>query len=213
MKTTINNPRSISLLAAGLALCGIQAQAQELLVDGGFENDTLTYEVGSFNPGDVTGWAYENQQFFPFHFGTFSVTSGASGPFSGAPTVGPASGSYYAIADGFGPFTSALGQTFTVAPGSHVNLSFEMFDNDHSGVAAQAMQHVEVDILQAGDAFLTGTVLDQLYYGPPSGAGPGPNPYQNYSFDLTSLVGGGGNFEVVFADYSFIGGLNQMVPA
>jgi hypothetical protein len=172
----------------GLAICGLQAQAANLIQNGGFET------------GDLTDWTAEANG-----SGNFSVTGANTSPISGNTTPGPASGNFYAVGDETGPVSMAIGQDFTVAAGSTVTLSFDMFNNDYSGASPVGLglndgtepnQHSEVDILSGGADLLTGAVLDQVFYG---GSGTG-NPWTAYSYDISAAVAAGGTFEVDFAN-------------
>jgi len=101
-------------------------------------------------------------------------------------------------------------QAFSVDPSSSVILAFDMFANDWDGGPiinpaglthlAGANQHVRVDILSAGSGpFDTGAgVLANFYLG--IDAGVDPNPFTHYSFDISALVGGGGNYILRFAE-------------
>jgi hypothetical protein len=172
------------------------ATAVQLLTNPGFET------------GNFSGWTATSQ---PGGSGTFVVLAGTSGLISGSATVGPHNGSmFYAVTDQGGPGAQALIQPFTI-PGSSpaVNLSFSMFDNDYDGgplvnaagldYTAFPNQHARVDILTAAaTAFDTGAGVKTNFY---LGVDPhtNPNPYRNYSFDITDLVGGGGTFQLRFA--------------
>jgi hypothetical protein len=72
-------------------------------------------------------------------------------------------------------------------------------------------QHARVDILTAAaGAFDTGAgVLANYYLGVDGGTDP--NPYTHYSFDISSLVGGGGTFVLRFAEVDNLLFLNQGV--
>jgi hypothetical protein len=192
--------RSIWRLAMlGLFLgVAVEARAGELIVNGGFET------------GDLTGWTEADQA---GGSGSWFAATGTTAPLSGFATVGPASGSFYAVTDQFGPGSHALLQSFTVAAGSTVNLSFDMFSDNQSGVkfavggasdldyTAGANQHARVDILTAGASpFDTAGGVVQNLYNDSSLTPNGPNPYVHYSFDITAAVGGGGTFQLRFAE-------------
>jgi hypothetical protein len=112
-----------------------------------------------------------------------------------------------------------LTQAFTVAAGtSTLNLSFQMFTNNHAGfttVGSQGLnyngdvnQHARVDILRAGaDAFSTAAsdVVTNVFIGANDTAGP--NPYVSYSYNLQSLVGPG-NYILRFAEVDNSGYFN-----
>jgi hypothetical protein len=165
-----------------------------LIANGGFE-------------GGLAGWTVFDQA---GGTGTWFATGALTTPTSGHPTVGPKSGAAYAVSDQPGPGAHALTQQFVVAPGSLVQLSFDMFVNNW-GVAtsvnpagldytASPNQHGRVDILAAGSAPLSTTVglLQNFYTGADTIGAAGP--YKPYSFDITPLVGGGGTFLLRFAE-------------
>ncbi|NEP14856.1 MAG: filamentous hemagglutinin N-terminal domain-containing protein [Symploca sp. SIO2C1] len=179
----------------------------ELITNGDFE-------TGNFAAWTVTDLAGGN--------GSFLIDD-ADGltPLSGFPTVGPANGAFYAISDQRGPGTHVLSQTFTV-PNSvaSVIFSFDMFVNDYRGFGvlinpagldhtAVPNRHARVDILTAGSPpFDTGAgVLTNLFTD--VGAPPNPNPYTNYVHDITGSVGGGGSFDLRFAEVDNRGPLHQ----
>ena len=183
----------LSLLVFG---CGCFAYGAQLLTNGTFETGTLT------------GWTVANQT-GSFAGSNFFAISGTTTPQSASSTVGPASGSFYAVSDQQGSGTHVLLQTFVVPAASSVELSFSMFANSYGGSFVNpigldftdgANQHARVDILRAGaSAFDTGAgVLQNFYLGTDSGANP--HAYKNYSFDITSLAGAGGTFQIRFAE-------------
>jgi PEP-CTERM motif-containing protein len=173
------------------------ANATELLTNGGFE-------TGSFLGWTVADLAGGN--------GSWFVDSALSTPLSGNPSVGPNTGSYYAVSDQTGPGTHALSQTFTVpALGGPVILSFDMFVNDwDSGPFVNPggldhnlfpNQHARVDILASGaSAFDTGAGVLANYYLGVDPQGLNPNPYTSYALYITGVVGAGGNFTLRFAE-------------
>ena len=182
-----------------LLLCGFCSfvNATPLLVNGGFET------------GSLSGWTVASQA-GSFPGSNFFALSGTAVPQSGITTVGPATGSFYAVSDGSGSEAHALIQPFTVSsPASSVLLSFSLFVNSFGGTVINpigldftdgANQHARVDILASGaSAFDTGAgVLRNFYLG--TDAGTNPHAYTNYTFDITSLVGGGGAFQLRFAE-------------
>jgi hypothetical protein len=119
-------------------------------------------------------------------------------------------GNFYAVSDQSGPGTYSLMQAFSVDPGGSATLAFDLFANDWDGGPiinpaglthlSGANQHVRVDILAAGSgAFDTGAaVLANYYLGVDGGADP--HPFTHYFFDITNIVGGGGNFILRFAE-------------
>lgn len=184
----------------GVAMLGVtSAHSVPLLTNGDFETGTFA------------GWTVSN---LAGGTGTISIdTPGTTTPISGQSTSaagGAPHGNFYAVSDQTGPGTHALTQSFTVAAGSTVTLNFDMFVNDFdsgpivdpAGLThlAGPNQHVRVDILTAAaSAFDTGAgVVTNLFTGVDAGANP--NPFTPYAFDITPFVGGGGTFQIRFAE-------------
>ena len=205
---------ALFLFAGLLGTPAVQATPIELLTNGGFET------------GTTAGWTINDAG-----SGQVTVESGNAPPNGLFPTVGPSSGQFYAVTSQGGPGTHALRQSFSVVGGAaSVILSFDMFVQTNAQVAihpngldhtAFPNQHARVDILSAGaSAFDTGAgVLQNFYLGID---GTPTQPYTNYSFDITSLVSGGGTFQVRFAQVDNQGNFNlgvdnasilQTVPA
>lgn len=189
-----------AVIAAGLV--GAQgAFAAELISNGGFESG-------------LSSWTVTNQA---AGSGSWYAATGTSAPLSGLSTVGPASGTQYAVTDQTGPGAHALTQSFTVAPGAaSVILKFDMFVNSYGGETNGPLSYTSgpveigrVDILSgAASAFDTGAgVLQNLF----TGVDANLNPYGSYTFDLTSLLGGGGTFQLRFAEADNQGFLNMGV--
>jgi hypothetical protein len=189
---TILLGKNLTFYAVPLMALASVASASELFVNGGFET------------GDLTGWTASTQA---GSGGSLFVQSGTNGPTSGLPTVGPDSGSFYALTDQSGPGAYSLTQSFTVDPSSSVILSFDLFANNYYGTTivgpldytAGPVQFATVDLLTGtANPFSTAPsdVLENFYSG--SDAGANPNPYTAYSFDITSLVGAGGTFQIRF---------------
>jgi hypothetical protein len=207
-----NIPRNIlssgvgAFFLLGVAFSSSNAQAIELLLNGNFE-------TGSFS-----GWTVND---LLGSSGSFFVDApGTTTPLSSHSTIGSvANGNFYAVTDQTGPGTHALRQSFTVGAGtSSVVLSFDLFANDYdsgpiinpAGLThtAGANQHARVDILTASaGAFDVGSsVLSTYYLGVDAGADP--HPFTHYSFDITSLVGAGGTFQLRFAEVDNQGHFN-----
>jgi hypothetical protein len=191
-------PKTLIAAASVLGLFANQAKATELLINGNFETGTFL------------GWTVSN---LPGSGNVYVDAPGTTTPLSSHATVGTAAnGGHYAVTDMTGGGTHALLQTFTVGAGSSVIFSFDLFANNWSGGgtivnpaglthSSGPNQHARVDILTASaSAFATtgGVVLGNFYLG--ADAGTDPNPFTSYSFDITSLVGAGGTFQVRFAE-------------
>ncbi len=210
MKKNMLTMKKLLLVVTMIALTMITVQvadAIELVTNGGFET------------GNFMGWTRADSG--PGSF----VIDDADGftPLSGLPTVGPAGGMFYAVSDDSGSGTHALEQTFAVpGPALSVILSFDMYVSDFIGIGAiinpagldhtaVPNQHARVDILSGGSApFDTGAgVLDNLFIGVDAPAVP--TPYTSYLFDITGIVGGGGSFDLRFAEVNNQFFLNQGV--
>jgi len=192
---------AIAVLVACFAVTPASATTVELVTNGGFES------------GGFAGWTVTDQA---GGSGSWFQTSAPAGPLSGLPTVGPHTGSFYALTDQTGPGAHSLTQAITVGAGqSSVIFSFDMFIDDYgggpivdpsgldytSGGTFAPNQFATVDLLAAGTSPLSTTtgVLSNFFLGatPTTGAG---NPYIHYAFDITSLVAGGGAFDLRFAE-------------
>lgn len=192
----------LGTLCFALAASNVASAAIELISNGDFS-------------AGLAGWTVFDQ---PGGSGTWDAsTVGLPTPITGYATsvlgVGGATPSGgYAVTDQSGPGAHGLEQSFFV-PGvaSSVILTFDMFVNDQSGLGpiihpagldytASPNQHGRVDILTAGSLPLaTGLdVLAVLYSG--VDAGSNPNPFTRYVIDITSVVGGGGLFDLRFAE-------------
>lgn len=165
---------------------------------------------GNFESGSLAGWTVFDQAGGSGSFFLGSV--GAPTPSSGFATApNPAGGSFFAVSDQGGPGSHALLQSFSVAPGSQVSLSFQMFVNNQAGVnivnplgldyTAFPNEHGRVDILKNGASALSTNPADivaNLYLG--SDPGVPPNAYTNYLFNLSSQLSAGGTFQLRFAE-------------
>ena len=186
----------VAVLALAVAPTLSAASIIQLLTNGGFET------------GDFTGWATYTQS---GSGGTISVSTGTSAPASGETTVGPASGSFYALTDQGGGGAYALAQSFTV-PGdaTDVVVSFDLFANDYAGVVdvgpldhtAPAVEFATADLLIGSAAInstAAGDVIQNFYQGADN-LSANPNPYTSYSFDITSMVAPGGTYQIRFGE-------------
>ena len=189
-----NYKRLLSLGCASTALLA-SVHATELLVNGGFESG-------------LTGWTVTDQA---GGSGSFFANTGFASPVTGFATVGPASGLQYGISDQTGPGAHALSQSFTVAPGSTVWLSYDLFANNQNGTfyvdpagldyTASPNQHARVDLLTAtADPLSTAAVdvLANFYLS--ADVGTPPNPYTSYGIDISSLVAAGGTYQIRFGE-------------
>jgi hypothetical protein len=190
-------------------LVGARAEAApiELITNGNFETGTFAGWTANVLGGS--------------NGSLFIDTPGTTPPLGfGQPTIGTAAnGSWYAVSSQSGPGTYSLIQSFTVAAGSTVVLSFDMFANNYgAGVFTGTLDHTilprqytRVDILSAAAApFDTGAgVLATFYSG--ADAGGNPNPFTSYLFDISALVAGGGTFQLRFAEVDNQGFFNMGV--
>ena len=212
-------------LTALACLAATNAHAQELLTNGNFETGTFV------------GWTQTNQD-----NGSFVLLA----PGSDTPAVAPdttqfqtaanaGGGSFFAVSASGNPGTHALLQNFTVPFAvTRLDLSFQMFVNDQSGVgpivdasgldnrtggvtdpttgAPLDNQHARVDILTsgAGDFSTAAGDIVTTLYGPnvdnPGGATP--NPYLTYNFNLLGVLTPGTTYRLRFAEVDNDGSLN-----
>lgn len=209
-------------LSLGLAAGRAQA-ADQLITNGGFES------------GSFTGWLLANQT-NPFdvnaadHF--YISTPGAPTPavdgFFFDTAANPTGGNFYAVTASDNPGAHALLQDFTVpTAATEMTLSFQMFVNDQSGIgpiidpsgldyttagAFDGNQHARVDILRIGAPDLStasADVIANFYLGVDNPGGALPNPYLNYSFDLSRLLVPGQSYRLRFAEVDNQSSLNQ----
>jgi hypothetical protein len=168
---------------------------------------------GNFNAG-VTGWSVSNWAGGSgnWYFDTVGTTTPLSNfQISGSNKPGAAATGMYAVSDQLDPGAHALEQSFVV-PGfaQSVILSFDMFVNSYGGMHVNPAsldfnstpnQHARVDLLVAGAGpFNTGPgVITNFFIGIDNSA-TNPNYFTHYTFDLTGLVGGGGTFDLRFAE-------------
>lgn len=176
----------------------LAALAEEKINNGGFES-------GAFDGG----WVKVNRE-------------GSHGDWyiDGSPpvyreTIGPASGSYFAVTEQGGAGTHLLLQAFQLKPGlSSVVLSFDMFRRNYDGAPASVHpggldhnlypnQHARVDILNAAAtdwfSIAPGDVAVNVV-APGVDPGTGPVPYIHYEIDLTSALSSGGAFYLRFGE-------------
>jgi hypothetical protein len=200
------------LARIGFLVCSATgiACASQLITNGGFET------------GSLSGWTVTREAGSDPSVNFFASNSTIT-PQSSLTTVGPESGSYYALSDGQGPGTLILSQTFTVPTGAaSVVLSFGLFVNSYGGdivntaagldFSGAANQYGVVSLLSSGASLFSTTtgVLGNFYQGTDSAA-TNPNQYTNYSDNITSLVGAGGTFTLRFAEVNNVSYLNMGV--
>jgi hypothetical protein len=205
--------RLLTLVVGAWILNATQIQAAIQLINN-----------GNFNAG-VTGWTVANWAGGSGNW--FFDTVGTTTPFSnfqisGSNKPGAAASGLYAVSDQLDPGAHALLQSFTIPSAAQsVVLSFDMFVNSYGGFHVNPTaglnfntpldpvtykpapnQHARVDLLLAGAGpFNTGPgVITNFYIGIDNPA-TNPNFFTHYSFDITSLVGGGGGtFQLRFAE-------------
>ena len=115
-------------------------------------------------------------------------------------------GSNFSITDQNGPGAYSLTQSFTLGATTLVNISFDMFANNWSGVninngrlsSAGPNQNAVVDILGGTAGAFTTNPLDIVatLYGPGSDAIFGTNPWTSYSSSMTLAAG---TYQIRFA--------------
>jgi hypothetical protein len=162
-----------------------------------------------FEAGSLAGWTVTNQAGGSGSW--FADVPGTTTPLSGIATSaagGSPHGTTYAVSDQTGPGSHALRQSFTVGPSPSVILTWDMFINNSDGgptgtgldFLVVPTQVGRVDILSSiAGAFDVGAgVLDNCFLG---GAPGGiPNNFATFSCNITTAVGGGGTFQLRFAE-------------
>jgi hypothetical protein len=165
------------ILRLSILVCALTftLSADEWLTNGGFESG-------------ISGWMVTGADQYDGWF----VTDAPAAPLSGNPTVGPNSGTKYAVSDSFNPGTRTLTQSFTDTGAGQVVLSGSMFVNDWIGGGAGFAQ---VDILAGGADPITGTPI-AIAYGPVDTAVAGGfgNSYVAFTEDLTAFLTPGNTY-------------------
>lgn len=212
---------ALPLLTVALCLVPTTAHAQiELLINGGFETGDLTgwTTESNLSPDTTTaGFFVADSTVFPGDPGGYPLPSPLT-PVTFQPTIGPASGSFYAVTDGDGAAANSLFQRFTIPVGAtQVSLSFSLFVNARNGAGAlntegaidydqAATQFARVDLLTAAAepfSLGVGNVVQNFYRGVDPNVGPNPLypiPYTTYSFDITGIVTPGNTYLLRIAD-------------
>ena len=170
--------RHIGSMLAGVLFpifaLAFDANAVELINNGGFETG-------------LTGWTVASSA---GSGGSWFADTGTSTPLTGNPTVGPHSGTGYAVTDQVGPGVNALSQSYTVPLGTtSLTLTFDMFINDWASSTGD--ETMKVLVLSAGGNPVTGAgTLSTLFSGDTLVTGGVPNPYVAFNFAITSFVPG-----------------------
>lgn len=194
-----------AIAATAIALSTVQASAVELIVNGDFET------------GDFTGWQVLDQAGGSGSF--FIDDNDGATPFSALSTVGPASGSFYAVSDQTGPGAHVILQSFTVPiDATSVIVSFDWFVNDYSAglfidpagldYTVPINQFATFDILTAAaDPF--GTDPSESVFNLLEAATPtGPNPYLFRAEELFGIVTPGATYQLRIGEVDNQGNLN-----
>jgi hypothetical protein len=187
-------------LAGGLVLgalaFALTANATQIIVNGGFESN-------------LTGWTITNSAAAT---GSWFASTTTTTPLNGNPTVGPFSGTHYAVTDDFGPETHALTQTFVVpvGPVTAANLSFEVFVNDRFGASGTGGK---VDLLAGNANPLTGVAITTFFSADTATANGAPNPYVLTNLNIAAFLTGGTTYQLRFIESSATGPINMGVDA
>jgi hypothetical protein len=190
---------------------GAHAYGSQLILNGGFETGTLADWSVATESGSEAG-------------SDFFVTALTTTPLTGLTTVGAETGSYYAISDSTGSAASLLYQGFTVPVGvGSVVLSYSLFVNSGgSGTPTPAeiptapsldfntipSQFGIISLISGSTNLFSTTTGDLMNFYEGVGTADNPNPYTNYSYNITSLVSGGGTYYVRIGEVNNVDTLN-----
>lgn len=194
-KTTVGGFVRSGLAVALMVVLAQPAMSATVLTNGDFES------------GSLLGWTVTDQS----NGSWFADTPGTTTPISGGATSasgGSPHGTTYAVSAQSGPGSHALTQAFTIGSTDSALLIWDMFINNFAGVTVgtgldsnvNPTQVGRVDILSvAAGAFDVGAGVLQTCF---LGGAPGgqPNSFATNTCDITGSVGGGGTFQVRFAE-------------
>jgi hypothetical protein len=172
----------------------LTARANEVLTNGGFET------------GDFTGWTVSNAGTPP---DSFFVTTGNLTPENSLPTVGAASGNFYAVTDQQAPGIHVITQSFTAVANTDYVLSFDMFVNDYAlsqGLPGQFGG--EADLIAGGADPIAAPITTQFYQADTQVVAGAPNPWVATSLDITSDLTAGDTYQLRFLESDSTTNLN-----
>jgi hypothetical protein len=188
-----------SVVVCGLGLV-MSANASQLFTNTGFETN------GGNGTASFTGWTTgaTTGSDDDFYADDTTIT-----PLNGFPTVGPNSGSWYAVSDMTGlvtPETSYLVQTVTIPVGTaDVAFSGEIFVNDVFGGSGLGG---EIGIWASGADPLTTAPIFVIYSADTAISAGAPNPYVLVSQDITGDVTAGTTYEIGVLESDSTGPIN-----
>ena len=193
--TKSNLRQTIGLpVAIAFSMAALTSARANLLVNGDFETGTYA----GWNVFDQAGGS-----------GTwFLDTPGTTSPLAGFATApNGAGGNFYAVTDQTGPGCHVLLQSFTLASGGLVNLSWQMFVNSQDGsfnpgdlnYNTVPSEYGRVDLLTGAAAPFSTAGVDVLntFYAGNDPQGSNPNPYAPYSFNVNLPAG---TYQIRFAE-------------
>ncbi len=205
MRTSPRFRLAVTIALAYLTGLSGTVQGVDLITNGGFES-------GSFSGWTVavesSATSYDNNVTAPVSNFYIQGNSGTT-PVSGLTTLGPATGSYFALADSTTAGGNVLIQNFTVPLGTiALNLSFDMFtydwyDNGATGTSLNYLddpnQHVRVDLLKITSTDFSTSASDVIF-NIFDGLQPNTDPptWQNYTQDLMAYVTPGSTYRLRF---------------
>jgi hypothetical protein len=174
----------------------LTARANEVLTNGGFE-------TGTFASWTVSNAGAPGDSFFvcpnPGPPGTGCPSNLT--PENGLPTVGPASGNFYAVTDQQAPGTHVITQSFTAQANTDYVLSFDMFVNDYGSCCGTGPQYGgEADLIAGGADPIAAPITTQLYHADTQVVGGPPNPWVATSLDITGDLTAGDTYQIRFLE-------------
>jgi hypothetical protein len=196
------NSGSVLRLLARISFCAFlfvfTANASQLILNG------------SFSGGLFTNWTLTNDH---NSGGSFFAQNTKPTPLTGNDTVGASAGNtYFAVSDAYGNGPHALTQTFTAPLGAGIVeiLSFSIFVNDLYGSSGLGGQ---VDLLSTESDPLLGAPLAIFYSADTAEVGGAPNPYVDFTMDITSYLTQGATYQLRFLQSDWTGPINVGVDS
>lgn len=176
------------LLVVWAALAASAAGAQQLITNGGFENN------GGVGTSVFAGWTVFTQASSQ---GSLSVQTGTASPVTASTVEAPPAGSFAAMTDMTGPGAYALYQDITIPAGATATFSARIYIRNTAAFASPASldyttptnQQFRIDVMNPAAAIqdVGAGVLLNIFQTDPGD--PAVQSYQTVTADLSSFAG------------------------